>query len=233
MVEQGNLEQAREQDAAYRRLWQTFRTFRRVADGRHDGPGWRGRSGVFAACLLRVPVSALHPDLDRLRADLAAVPILRLHPDHFLHVMLQELGFLVDEPQRRDEISPARLVEFAANAAGPVAELRPFPVTLGGANSFQDAVFLDVRDGGGLAPLHARLHEFAAVKSAPRFAYLPHATVAHYTTDAPIGRLPALLADWRDHRFGRFLAAQVEVVTIAVDEPYPPMVTRATLPLGG
>jgi len=231
MVEQGLSQQAQEQEAAYRRLWQAFRSFRHVVDGRHDGPEWRERGGVFAACLIRVPAPLLQPDLDRLRAALAGLPIVRPHPDHFLHIMLQELGFVVNEPRRSDEISPERLEEFTSHAATAVAELPPVVIGLGGANSFQDAVFLDVHDDGLLARLHARLRDLAAIKSPPRFAYLPHTTVAHYTAKAPIGRLPAMLANWRDQHFGRFLATQVEVVTFSVDDPYPPLEPLAALPL--
>jgi RNA 2',3'-cyclic 3'-phosphodiesterase len=221
----------REQEKAFRRVWQAFRAVHTVADGRHDGDDWRGHEGVYAFCAIRVPAAALQPGLDALRAALAQFPVVRLHPDHFLHVPLQELGFVCDRPGREDEISPTRLEEFVSGVDDPIAELPAFELALGGANSFQDAAFLEVHDGGACAPIHARLFELAAIARAPDYPYLPHATVAHYTAEEPSLHLTAAIAPWRTHQFGAFPVDRVEVVTMRLDEPYPQLETYATLPL--
>ncbi|MEA2515066.1 MAG: hypothetical protein QOJ59_4555 [Thermomicrobiales bacterium] len=204
-----------------------------MADGRHDTEAWRKHEGVFAGCAIRVPADALQPALDELRDALRPYPFVRLHPDHFLHVMLQEIGFVSERPQRRDEWSRERLEEYVTAASGAVSEATSFDLRLGGANSFQDAVFLDVHDRGACARLHVRLHELAAVPTVPRFAYLPHCTVAHFTEEAPIGNLPATIARFRDRRFGTFQVDHIEVVTLRLDEPYPEMETYAVMPLSG
>jgi len=222
-----------DQAEAYRRVWQAFRGFGRVADGRHDTEDWRSHDAVYAVCVVRVPAEALQPALDDCRAALAAFPAVRLHPDRFLHVTLQELGFVCDEPGRIDEISPLRLEEFATAAAGALAGREPFPIALGGVNSFQDAAFLDVADGGVCARLHHRLNDIAALPRSSKFAYLPHATIAHYTAERPIGDLPARLTPWRDVRFGAFAVSRVEIVTLRLDEPYPPLEPYAVIPLTG
>ncbi|MDP9357329.1 MAG: 2'-5' RNA ligase family protein [Chloroflexota bacterium] len=222
-----------EQDEAYRRIWQTFRMFRRLADGRHDTPDWRSHDGVYAVCCIRVPAAALQPDLDTFRRVLAGFPAVRIHPDHFLHIMLQELGFVCETPGRRDEISRARLNEFVTVAAAAIPESEPFQIDLGGANSFQDAAFLDVHDFGRCARLHSRLRDLAAITTIPKYAYLPHMTLAHYIADAPVGGMAATLADWRDHHFGTFSVTQVEVVTLDVDQAYPPLKPYAVFPLRG
>lgn len=221
------------QDEAYRRIWQAFREATAVTDGRHDTDNWRGRSGPFALALIRVPASVLAPALDRFRAEVAPFPFVRVHPDGFHHITLQELGFLVHAPSGPDEINHVRLEEFAHAAASALGERGPFPVTLGGVNSFQDAAFLEVRDGGVLEPLHARLLELAAIPRAPRFAYVPHLTLAHYTGDAPNHHLAHALSHWRSVEFGAFEVTEVEIVTLRVDEPYPALEPWAVLPLGG
>jgi 2'-5' RNA ligase len=224
---------ARRQDSSYRRIWQAFRQHDRVADGRHDTPEWRAHDGVFAGCAIRVPGDALQPALSELRDALAACPFVRIHPDQFLHVMLQEIGFVCDRPRGRDEWSAGRLEEYVVAATGAVAEATPFDLRLGGANSFQDAVFLDVHDRGACARLHTRFHDLAAVPIVPRFAFLPHTTIAHYTEEGPIGSLPATIARFRDRRFGTFVVSQIEVVTLRLDEPYPELETYAVMPLTG
>ncbi len=222
----------REQDESYRRIWQGFRAVTSVADGRHDTDDWRSRRGPFAIALVRVPSFALQPDLDRLRGDLAPFPFVRSHPDGFHHITLQELGFLVDVPSRQDEINQTRLEEFTQAAAAAVSERDPFTATLGGVNSFQDAAFLEVHDGDALEPLHARLLELAAIPRAPQFAYVPHMTVAHYTQDAPNREVAAVLSRWRTTVFGTIDVSEIEIATLRVDEPYPPLESWAVLPLG-
>ncbi|MGI9252258.1 MAG: 2'-5' RNA ligase family protein, partial [Thermomicrobiales bacterium] len=183
---------------------------------------------VFAA--IRVPAAALQPELDRLRAALTPFPFIRLHPDGFLHITIQELGFLCEHPGRPDEISQTRLDEFVDAAAAVITERRPVEITLGGSNSFQDAVFLDVHDGNTLAPLQERLFDLAAIPRGQRYAYLPHCTVAHYTSNAPTTHLAATIGRWRETAFGRFTASQVDILTLRNDEPYPPLETWAVLP---
>lgn len=222
-----------EQDEAFLQIWQAFRGFGRVADGRHDTTDWRSHEGVFAGCVLRVHAAALQPSLGEFQRVLAAFPFARIHPDQFLHIMLQELGFVCPNPERPDEISPARLDEFVDAAAPALADSVPFTIDLGGANSFQDAAFLDVHDEEHAARLHARLRELAAVPRVPRYAYVPHATLAHYTEEAPVAGLAATIAPWRDRCFGTFTVSQVEVITLRLDEPYPPLEPYAVLPLLG
>lgn len=222
-----------EQEDAFPKVWESFCELDTLADGRHDTPEWRSHSGVFAVCILRVPAEALQPELDEVREAMSGLPVLRLHPDHFLHISLQELGFVSDQPQHADELSPAELEEFVTLAAAPIGERPPFTVTLGGANSFHDAPFLEVHDEEHSSRLHQRLFEIAAARRSPRFPYLPHVTVGHYTASAPAGPMTEALAPWRNTRFGEFDVTEVEIATIATDEPYPVLQPYAVFPLAG
>ncbi len=222
-----------EQEEAYRRIWQGLRQHREVLDGRHDTAAWRSRAGRFALCLIRVPAGALTAQAEELRAALGQFPFVRLHPDHFLHIPIQELGFVVKEPVARDELSQERLDEFVQHAREPIAGFPPYSVQLGGINSFLDAPFLDVHDGGWCSRIHHRLRGVVAIPPDTRYPYLPHVTIGHYTRRQSMGNLPAVLTPWRDVQFGEFVATEVEVVTLAVDEPYPPLLTHAIIRLSG
>ena len=217
----------------YERVWQAFQRSQSTADGRHDTPYWRAHSDPYAACIVRVPAEALQPNLTLLRRQLAGLEGIRLHPDHFLHIMLQELGFVVATPRQPDEISATRLEEFAQSIVEPISSTRPWPVTLGGVNSFQDAVFLDVRGGSPLARLHERLFDLAALPTVPSYSYLPHCTIAHYDGTTPHEDAQALLAPWRKESIGGFRIAEVEIVTLDPHEPYPELTTYAVIPLNG
>lgn len=220
-----------EQDEAYRRIWQGLRSHKLVYDGRHDTAEWRGRTGLFALCLIRVPASALDSEIEEVRRALDRFPYVRLHPDYFLHIPIQELGFVTDKPRRRDELTPQRLQEFIGMASQPVAEFATFQVRLGGVNSFLDAAFLDVHDNGWCSRIHHRLRDFVIVQPDNTFPYLPQVTIAHYTERTAMGKLLAALSPWRDRTLGQFTATEVEVVTLRLDEAYPPLETVATLSL--
>ena len=221
------------QSVAYERVWEAFRRSGSTADGRHDTPQWRAHSGPYAACVVRVPAEVLHPGLATLREQLAGLPGVRLHPDHFLHIMLQELGFVVESPRRPDEISAARLEEFAQTIVEPISNTRVFSVALGGANSFEDAVFLDIRGGRPLSRLHERLFDLAAMPTLPSYPYLPHCTVAHYDGTTPHAHAQTLLAPWRNEVLGTFAIAEAEIVTLDPSQPYPDLASYAVIPFGG
>jgi RNA 2',3'-cyclic 3'-phosphodiesterase len=221
-----------EQEEAYRRVWQNLRQVTHVTDGRHDTAEWRAHRGDFALCCVRIPASAISPLIEDVRDVLRRYPFVRLHPDHFLHIPVQELGFLTDRPQGREDLTPARLREIIAQAEVPISDFAPFPITLGGVNSFVDAAFLDVHDNGWLGRIHRRLLDFVAIPPDQRFSYLPQVTIAHYTGRAPIDNLPAALAPWRDQPFGGFRVTSIDIVRIRTDEPYPDLVIEHQFMLG-
>lgn len=217
----------------FQRVWEAFQQSESTVDGRHDTAHWRAHDGPYAACIVRVPAEALQPNLGVLRGKLAELGGVRLHPDHFLHIMLQELGFVAESPRQRDEISAARLEEFAQTVVEPISSTRAFSVALGGANSFQDAAFLEVRGGGRLARLHDRLFDLAAMPTVPSYSYLPHCTIAHYDGTTPHDAAQSALAPWRNEVFGEFSITEAEIVTLDPDEAYPELETYAAIPLGG
>lgn len=209
-----------EQDEAFRRIWQNLRQIEQVADGRHDTEEWRSHGGAFVMCCVRIPADALSPALGDLRDALREFPYTRIHPDGFLHINVQELGFLTPRPEFRGDITQDWLDEFIQNASHPVTEFSPFDVSLGGANSFSDAAFLDVHDNGWLSRIQSRLVDFVKVPPRTRFAYLPVTTIAHYTRIAPIGSLVATLTPFRDTVFGQFRVTSIDVVSVRTGEGY-------------
>lgn len=221
-----------ELQSSYRRVWEAFTRAPGTADGRHDTPRWRGSSGPYAACVVRVPAELLQPQLSGIRDRLRGLSEARLHPDHFLHIMLQELGFVVPHPSRRDEISSVRLEEFAQSAIEPVSSTAPFEIALGPVNAFEDAVFLETGGGARLSKLHSRLFELAAIPSEPDFSYLPHCTLAHFTGIASTASAVAALTPFRSEPLGVLRVTEVEIVTMDATETYPTLESYAVIPLG-
>lgn len=219
--------------AAYDRVWASFQAASSTADGRHDTPHWRNSSGKYAACVIRVPATVLQPALDALRDELCQAPGVRLHPDYFLHIMLQEIGFMVETPRRSDEVSPDRVEEFAHLAVEPIAALPPLRLSFSAANAFEDAVFLEVGGGDRLVKLHDRLFDLAAVSTPPDYAYLPHCTVAHFDGATPVAAACRAVEPCRHREFGAFTVEEIEIVTLDPAEAYPHLESYAVIPLGG
>lgn len=214
------------------RVWDAFTHTEHTADGRHDTPYWRAHTGPYGACVIRVPATVLQPELNMLRAELSRLGGVRIHPDHFLHVMVQELGFVVDSPARPDELNCARLEDFAHSAVNAVANLKPFTIEVGGANSFQDAVFLEVHPSKPPHIIHERLFDIAAIPYVPAYPYLPHCTIAHYIGDAPSADAVAVLTPWHDAICGEFEVSEIEIVTLDPSVPYPDLESFAVIPFG-
>lgn len=208
---------ARRQNAAYRGIWEAFERYPTLADGRHDDEVWRDHSGLFACCMIRIPLGSLDPALTELRSGLDALSVARLHPDGFLHVMLQEIGFVTFAPVKDDEITPARFDEIRSAVGAVSKDVAPFRMSVGGANSFQDAPFLEVRDDGACHLIHTRLRELAAVPIVPRYPFLPHITIGHYVGEFdPISTI-ALLRRHRETEFGTVQVDAIELATLCVD----------------
>ena len=221
-----------ELQTSYRRVWEAFTRASSTADGRHDTARWRGSSGPYAACIVRVPAESLQPQLAGVRDHLQNLSEVRLHPDHFLHIMLQELGFVVPHPSRRDEISSGRLEEFAQSAVDPVSSMSPFQIEVGPVNAFEDAVFLETGGGARLTRLHNRLFELAAIPFEPDYPYLPHCTVAHFTGVSSTASAAEALSPFRTSALGRLQVTEVEIVTMNADDAYPELESYAVIPLG-
>ena len=80
-------------------------------------------------------------------------------PDHFLHIMIQEIGFTPTHPTRQDELTFDRFDELTAAFTSALKDMAAFDITVCSANSFEDAAFLEVQDGGRCAAVHGRLRE--------------------------------------------------------------------------
>jgi hypothetical protein len=223
---------ATRQDATFAQLWRNFESAGTVLDGRHEMGLWPAQSGKFAACVVRITPESLNQEFAEFQRVLEGLELARVHPLHFLHIMLQELGLVVDHGTRRPEITRERLEEFAQSAHAALAGATPFEIYVGGPNAFRDAVILEVHDGGVLSRLHKRLHELAAIPTASPYAYLPHLTVAHFIRDAPSYGVVEAIEPWRDRLFGHMTVEAVDIVLIDLDEIYPELEIYRSLELG-
>lgn len=209
-----------EQDASYLRIWSQLRQLDHVEDGRHDTRNFFERSGDLVIVCARVTPETLPPAFNDLVESLSDIDFVRLVSPNTYNVTVQELGYLSERPNGRDEITQLWLDEYLEQCHISLRDFRPFNVTLGGVNSYADAAFLDVHDDGWFSRIHDVLVDFVSQPPKTRFPYLPEFVIAQYMRKSPIGNLVSTLTPFRDTTFGSFRVENVDVVRISTTEPF-------------
>jgi RNA 2',3'-cyclic 3'-phosphodiesterase len=217
----------------YERVWERFVRERRLEFGGHMDPEWQEGHGLSASLMIPVEASLFHDRLEPLREALRPFPFVSVHPDHFLHITLVLLGFLVDQPEEEDEISRKRLQEIEDRASIALSDFPAFTVRFANLNAFPGAAFIEAHDGGMIDQLWDVLCVSCGLKKPPG---PPHLTIAYFQspdgTEAP-DELISTIARYRDWPVGEMAVESVEVTLLDLRSDYPEPEMLARMPLGG
>ena len=217
----------------YEEAWRRFVSERRLEFGGHMDPGWGEGHALSASLMIPVETSRFREGLEPLRDALRPFPFVSLHPDHFMHITLLLLGFLVEEPQEEGEVSRKRLKEIEASARRALSGFPAFTVRLANLNAFPGAAFVEVHDEGMLDRLREVLSASCGLE---RSSGPPHLTLAYFRapggTPAPEGLISAI-ARYREWDVGCFGVESVEATVLDLRLDYPEPETLAQMPLGG
>jgi 2'-5' RNA ligase len=216
----------------YEALWKRFVHERRLEFGGHNDPSWQ--EGHRYSASLVVPGNAwrFRERLEPLREALRPFPFVSLHSDHFMHITLVLLGFLVDEPEDGDEISRERLREIEGSAREALSDFPAFTVDLANLNAFPGAAFIEAHDGGKIDALRATLSVGCGLKKplGP-----PHLTLAYFQapdgTEAP-EELVFAIERFRRWPIGEITVDNVEITLLDLSSDYPEPETLARIALG-
>src|SRR5215210_1930561 len=216
----------------YESVWARFVRERRLEFGGHKDPAWQGGHKVSASLVISGQASSFHERLEPLREALRPFPFVSLHPDHFMHITLILLGFLVDEPEGGNEVSRERLREIEERARVALYDFPRFTVSLANLNAFPGAAFIEAHDGGMLDELRAALSVSCGLKTP---AGPPHLTLAYF--QAPDGKaapeeLISAIGRYRDWPIGEITVDSVEMTLLDLRSNYPEPKTLARMPLG-
>jgi len=216
----------------YESVWERFVRERRLEFGGHMDPEWQGGHMFSASLIVPGEASRFHERLEPLREALRPFPFVSLHPDHFMHITLVLLGFLVEAPQKESEISRERLREIEERARRAVFDFPAFTVRLANLNAFPGAAFIEAHDGGALDRLQDVLCTHCGLKK-PQGP--PHLTLAYFQapdgTEAP-EELISTIARYRDWPIGEILVENVMMTLLHLSLDYPEPETLARIPLG-
>ncbi len=215
----------------YDRVWERFVEGRRLEFGGYMDPDWQEGHRLSASLVVPVEAWRFHERLEPLREALRPFPFVSLHPDHFMHITLVLLGFLVDEPGEEDEVSRERLQEIEKRARIALADVPAFTVRLANLNAFPGAAFIEAHDGGGLDRLRDALCTSCDLKKPPG---PPHLTLAYFQapdgTDTP-DELISAIARYRDWPVCEIMVENVEMTLLDLRSEYSEPETLAVIPL--
>jgi len=215
----------------YAEVWERFVRGRRLEFGGHMDPGWSEGHTLSASLMIPVAAARFHERLEPLRKALRPFPFVSLHPDHFMHITLLLLGFLVEEPEEEGEVSRERLGEIEVSASLALSDFPAFSVRLANLNAFPGAAFVEVQDDGMLDRLRDTLCTSCGLR---RPSGPPHLTLAYFHaqdgTPAP-EELISALARYQDWDVGELAVESVEMTLLDLRLDYPESETLAEIPL--
>jgi 2'-5' RNA ligase len=211
--------------------WARFVRERRLEFGGHMDPDWQGGHRLSASLVVSGEAQRFHERLEPLREALRPFPFVSLHPDHFMHITLVLLGFLVDDPREENEVSRERLRDIEKRARIALSDFPAFTVGLANLNAFPGAAFIEAHDGGMLDRLRDALSVSCGLKK-PHGP--PHLTLAYFQapdgTEAP-EELVSTIARYRDWPIGEITVDNVEMTQLDLRSGYPEPEVLARLPL--
>jgi 2'-5' RNA ligase len=216
----------------YESVWGRFVRGRRLEFGGHKDPAWRGGHGFSASLVVPGQASRFGGRLEPLREALRPFPFVSLHPDHFMHITLILLGFLVEEPEENNEVSRERLREIERRARAALSDFPAFTVGLANLNAFPGAAFIEAHDGGMLDEIRTALSVGCGLTKP---SGLPHLTLAYFQapdgTEAP-EELVSAIARYRHWPVGEISVNNVEMTLLDLRAGYPQPETLTQIELG-
>ena len=215
----------------YESVWERFVRERRLEFGGYKDPAWQEGHRFSASLIIPGQASRFHERLVPLREALRSFPFVSLHPDHFMHITLVLLGFLVEEPEKESEVTRERLREIEERARVTLYDLPAFTVRFANLNAFPGAAFIEAHDRGMLDELRTALSVSCGLKKP---AGPPHLTLAYF--QAPDGpeapeELVSAIARYRKWPIGEIKVDNVEMTLLDLRSDYPEPKTLARMPL--
>jgi RNA 2',3'-cyclic 3'-phosphodiesterase len=218
----------------YAEIWERFKRERRLEFGGHMDPGWQEGHAISASFVAPVETPYLREGLKPLRDALRPFPFVSLHPDHFMHLTLLPVGFLVPRPEDENELSREQLEELGERAREALGDFPAFEVELANLNVFPGAAFVEARDGGMLEKLRDVVCGRCGLEKTTgplhlTLAYLQEADGALAPDDFVVA-----VERYRDWPVGKVSIERVEITLLNLgSSPYPELETFARIPLGG
>jgi 2'-5' RNA ligase len=216
--------------------WQRFldATSLRMVEDTLESEWRRGRS-EFLAFLIPIEDAAARDHIASIISAIEGVPGVQPYQESYWHITVKGLGFRVENPSRPDEISPAVVEAVSAGARRTLADAEDFHVSLGPVNSLAGVVCLEVEASGSVQELNRRILDSApeVPRSPADDLFLPHISIAHFTSNDGLTRLKSTLQTLRNdrHRGPTFTATRVDLILARLSASGPTFELISSYPL--
>lgn len=197
----------------------------------------RGRA-AYAAFLIEAGVPELRTHIASVIERISGIPGVEPYPQAYWHSTVKGVGFVVDDPGRPDEISPAEVQRIAEEARPLLEKAAPFAATVGRVNAFAEVVYLEVLDGGVIRSLNSRLLDrVGGLQRQPVDGehFLPHISIARFSSAEGLPRLKETLAVMRTETAAgpTFEVREALLIRALLGAEAPAFETLAAYPLRG
>ncbi len=223
-----------ELSSSFEAAWERFQALEslRLAGETTDGSHGRAQMLVF---LIRIEDPGVRNYAEGVLDRLVSIPGIEPYPPEYWHITVKAAGFQVIKRTRQDDILRQDVGRVGREAGGLLAELPAYAAQIGLPNGFPDALFLEVRDAGATREMNTMLAEGldgVAPYPADGANFLPHISIARFTSNEGLDQLKATLAELRaEDPSPAFPIRRVEFVKAWVSEQTPDFETLASYSL--
>lgn len=216
-------------DAAWTEF-QSVETLRLVPETLESG--WTRGRDTYLAFLVSVDDPAVVSHLRGLVRRVEHIPGLEPYPESYWHLTVKGIGFETKAPTQPDDVSLGDF-EKIAEAARRVFAARPaFEVAIGPASGFPEVVFAEVWNSLPVRELNSGLLEALPILVRYPFdgqSFLPHVSIARFTSDDGLDELKQALATLRTDQPGpSFLVREIHLVRAHLSAAAPTLETVET-----
>jgi 2'-5' RNA ligase len=218
----------------YSEVWEKFKRERCLEFGGHTDPDWQEDHALSVSLVVPVEASRLQDRLEPLREALRPFPFVSLHPDHFMHVTLLLLGFLVPgQPVAENELSREQIKDLEAKVREALQSFPAFEVELTNLNAFPGAVFVEARDDSMLEKLRSTICRCCEIEEPTGPLHLTLAYLQAQDGAPAPDEFVVAVERYRDWTVGTFSVERVEFTLLHLNSSrYPRLEIFAKIPLG-
>jgi len=196
---------------------------------------WRRGRSEYLAFLVPIEDPAAKRHIAAAIDRIAGIPGVQPYRESYWHITVKSAGFRMQQPNEPDEISPETATAIAAASEQTLASESEFTVSLGPINALDGVVCFEVIDEGRVARLNRLLT--SAAPEMPQHAvdrlFLPHISIAHFTSSEGLDRLKSTLAAIRSEHAGgpTFPVQRVDLILAHLSASGPDFEPIASYPL--
>ncbi len=196
---------------------------------------WRRGRSEYLAFLVPIEDDAARRHIAATIDRIAGIPGVQPYREDYWHITVKGAGFRLERPTKPDEISHETATAITAAANRALAPEHEFDASLGAVNALDGVVCFEVLGDGRVAHLNQTL-----TAAAPEMThhpvdrlFLPHISIAHFTSNEGLGQLKSTLAALRsDHSDGpTFPVQRIDLILARLSESGPDFELLASYPL--